>query len=154
MAPTMEECEDTLPVLDSSENTSNEILPAVKAGMECDIKNLYQGKEDNRGRFTWTDKYPENLEKAAEDEVTARYAILIRYKKCFSDSRKSLEIDSIVVQSPLLKKVLGIVLADYPGMYCWISLSPISTFRSSLYAIQLHARLSRIILTYCYRCHN
>jgi hypothetical protein len=84
-------------------------------GMECGIKDLYPGPEDKRGRFAWTDKYPEDLEKAAEDEETARYAILVRHKKCFDDSRKNLEIDSIVIQSPLLKQVLGVVLAGYPG---------------------------------------
>lgn len=88
---------------------------AAKAGMECDVKNLYQ-KEDEHGRFTWTDKYPENLDEAAENEITARYAILVRNKKSF-DSRKKLEIDSIVVQSPLLKIVLSKVLKDYPGMF-------------------------------------
>lgn len=82
-------------------------------GMECDIKNLYQ-KEDARGRTTWTDKIPDDLDEAAENEITARYAILVRNKKSF-DSRKTLEIDSIVVQSPLLKTVLSKVLKDYPG---------------------------------------
>ena len=96
----------------------------AKVGMECDIKHLYQ-KEDERGRFTWTDKYPENLDEAAENEITARYAILVRNKKSF-DSRKKLEIDSIVVQSPLLKSVLSKVLKDYPGRYPQSSL--ISTF--------------------------
>ena len=87
---------------------------AVKVGMECDLKHLYQ-KEDDKGRTTWSDKYPEDLEEAAENEKTARFAILVRNKKSF-DSRKKLEIDSIVIQSPLLKNVLAIVLKDYPGM--------------------------------------
>lgn len=86
---------------------------AVKVGMECDLKHLYQ-KEDDKGRTTWSDKYPEDLEEAAENEKTARFAILVRNKKSF-DSRKKLEIDSIVIQSPLLKNVLAIVLKDYPG---------------------------------------
>jgi hypothetical protein len=86
-----------------------------EAGMASDLKNLYQ-KEDERGRFTWTDKYPDNLDEAAENEATAKYAILVRNKKSF-DSRKKLEIDSIVVQSPLLKVVLAKVLKDYPGTY-------------------------------------
>jgi hypothetical protein len=85
----------------------------TQSGMECDIKNLYQ-KEDERGRTSWTDKYPDNLDEAAENERTAKYAILVRNKKSF-DSRKKLEIDSIVVQSPLLKVVLSKVLKDYPG---------------------------------------
>ncbi|CZR56597.1 related to TOB3 (member of AAA-ATPase family) [Phialocephala subalpina] len=86
----------------------------TKVGMECDLKNLYQ-KEDDRGRHTWTDKYPDDLDEAAENEITARYAILVRNKKSF-DSRKKLEIDSIVIQSPLLKNVLTKVLKDYPGV--------------------------------------
>jgi hypothetical protein len=97
-------------------SVSNGASKVTVNGMESDVKDLYQGAEDNRGRYTWTDKYPEDLEKAAEDEVTARYAILVRHKKCYDDSRKTLEIHSIVVQSPLIKKVLGVVLADYPGM--------------------------------------
>src|SRR5207248_9005066 len=32
------------------------------------------------------------------------------------DSRKTLEIDSLIIQSPLLKEVLGVVLKDYPGI--------------------------------------
>ena len=88
--------------------------PVLETGMDCDLKNLYQ-KEDDRGRFTWTDKYPDNLDEAAENEITARFAILVRNKKSF-DSRKKLEIDSIVIQSPLLKVVLAKVLKGYPGL--------------------------------------
>jgi len=101
---------------DQPQSVSNGVSKATLVGMESGVKDLYQGPEDNRGRFTWTDQYPEDLGKAAEDEVTARYAILVRHKKCYDDSRKTLEIHSIVVQSLLIKKVLGIVLADYPGM--------------------------------------
>jgi hypothetical protein len=96
----------------AEESNGTEDLTA-KVGMECDIKNLYQ-KEDDRGRCTWTDKYPDDLEEAAENEATARYAVLVRNKKSY-DSRKKLEIDSIVIQSPLLKNALSLVLKDYPG---------------------------------------
>lgn len=92
---------------------AEEVEEVTKVGMECDFKNLYQ-KEDDRGRHTWTEKYPEDLDEASENEITARYAFLVRNKKSF-DSRKKLEIDSIVVQSPLLKNVLTKVLKDYPG---------------------------------------
>ncbi len=95
----------------TTENGDNDGV--AKVGMQCDLKNLYQ-KEDERGRTSWTDKYPEDLDEAAENEITARYAILVRNKKSF-DSRKKLDIDSIVVQSPLLKQVLSKVLKDYPG---------------------------------------
>ena len=87
----------------------------IKPGMISDAKNLYQSKPDNGGRTTWVDKYPDDLEEAAENAETARYALLIRNTKCY-DGRKKLQIDSVVIQSPLLKKVLGTVLKDYPGV--------------------------------------
>ncbi|RDW78394.1 p-loop containing nucleoside triphosphate hydrolase-25 [Coleophoma crateriformis] len=99
---------------DETEETKDVTPAQAKQGMQCEVKNLYQ-KEDERGRCTWTEKYPDGLEEAAENEITARYAILVRNKKSF-DSRKKLEIDSVVVQSPLLKEILGKVLKDYPGV--------------------------------------
>ena len=95
--------------------TSGEISSDVKPGMISDAKNLYQSKPDNRGKTTWVDTYPDDLEEAAENAETARYALLIRNSKCY-DGRKKLQIDSIVVQSPLLKSALGTVLKDYPGI--------------------------------------
>ncbi|KAL2067513.1 hypothetical protein VTL71DRAFT_1938 [Oculimacula yallundae] len=125
MAPSLEQnsaVEEVLPPTGATKvaiNGANEnavspkdVVPTL--GMKCDLKNLYQ-KEDERGRASWTDKYPEDLDEAAENETTARYAILVRNKKSF-DPRKKLELDSIVVQSPLLKQVLTKVLKDYPGV--------------------------------------
>ena len=89
--------------------------PKVKAGMITDVKNLYEGKPDSRGRTNWVDKYPDDIEEAAENAETAKFALLVRNKKCY-DGRKTLQIDSIIVQSPLLKAVLGQVLKDYPGV--------------------------------------
>lgn len=89
--------------------------PIVKTGMIPGVKNLYQGKPDDSGKSTWVDKYPDDLEEAAENAESAQYALLIRNKKCY-DGRKKLEMDSIVVQSPLLKKALGTILIDYPGV--------------------------------------
>lgn len=103
----------TVPAKDVAGRKDN--VSATKAGMIPDVKNLYQGKPDNRGRSTWVDKYPDDLEEAAENADTARYALLIRNKKCY-DGRKNLQIDSIVIQSPLLKSALGVVLKDYPGV--------------------------------------
>ncbi|KAL8996524.1 MAG: hypothetical protein Q9169_003991 [Polycauliona sp. 2 TL-2023] len=90
-------------------------VPVSKVGMISDVKNLYEGKPDSRGRSTWVDKYPDDLEEAAENAETACFALLIRNKKSY-DGRKKLEMDSIIVQSPLLKKALGRVLVDYPGI--------------------------------------
>lgn len=96
-------------------DNDNDTSSAVKPGMITDVKNLYQSKPDNRGKTTWINKCPDDLEEAAENAESARYALLIRNSKSY-DGRKKLQIDSIVVQSPLLKQVLGSVLKDYPGI--------------------------------------
>lgn len=111
------------PQITNSNDTSQVAVPLdgkkettrISAGMIPDIKNLYEAKPDHRGRSTWVDKYPDDLEEVAENAETARYALIIRNKKCY-DGRKKLQIDSIVVQSPLLKKALRYVLKDYPGI--------------------------------------
>ncbi|KAH8652698.1 ATPase [Tricladium varicosporioides] len=81
------------------------------------IKDLYQGKEDSKGRAQWVDKYPEDAEEAAENEETAKFAFIARKRKCFS-GRKKFDIDSIVVNSPAVKKVLERVFDKYPGISC------------------------------------
>ena len=89
--------------------------PKVQKGMIGNIKNLYQSKPDDCGRTTWVDTYPDDLTAAAENAESEKYALLVRNKKCYN-GRKSLEIDSIVIQSPLLKRALGQILKGYPGI--------------------------------------
>ena len=96
-------------------NATTNGISDTKPGMITDVKNLYQSKPDEHDKTTWVDTYPDDLQEAAENAESARYALLIRNKKCY-DGRKKLEIDSIVVQSPLLKQALGSVLIDYPGI--------------------------------------
>jgi hypothetical protein len=90
-------------------------LPPV--GSINTAKHLYQGPVDSQDRWTWIDKVPEDVEEAAENEETARHALVVRNKKS-SDSRKKFEVDSIVIQSPWLKKALAEILKDYPGVFC------------------------------------
>lgn len=80
-----------------------------------ETRDLYESKPDRHGRTSWTTEYPDDLNEPPENAESAQYALLVRHKKCY-DGRKKLEIDSIVVQNQLLKKVLGIVLKDYPGI--------------------------------------
>lgn len=74
------------------------------------------GKEDDAGRFQWQTKIPEDVGKPAEDADSLRYAILVRMIKVYCDPRRTLSLHSIVIQSPLLKDLLGDVLAGYPGV--------------------------------------
>ena len=46
----------------------------TKPGMIAEEKNLYESKPDNRGRTTWVDTFPDDLENAAENAESARYA--------------------------------------------------------------------------------
>ncbi|KAF2804787.1 putative AAA family ATPase [Mytilinidion resinicola] len=87
----------------------------VPAGMKCHLRNLYEGEPDRRGRTSWTTKYPADLDEPPENAESAQYALVARNKKCY-DGRRKLRVESIVIQSPLLKKVLGVVLVGYPGI--------------------------------------
>lgn len=84
-------------------------------GSICDVHNLYQTKPDERGKQSWTEKYPDDLVDPAESSESGRYALLVRNAKCY-DGRKSLQIHSIVVQSKPLKTFLANVMRGYPGI--------------------------------------
>jgi hypothetical protein len=87
-----------------------------EVGMNCELINLYQKKnKDDPSVWHWGHGIPDDITAAAENDETAKYALLVRNKRSF-DSRKSLEIDSIIVQSPLIKQALGTVLKKYPGI--------------------------------------
>ena len=113
-APSLSAAESTTITTTTTTTTINEV-PISKPGMISEVKNLYQSKEDRRGRTTWVEEYPDDLPPPVENEVTARFALLIRNKKCF-DGRRKLTIDSIVIQSPILKEALGPVFENYPGL--------------------------------------
>lgn len=85
-------------------------------GMKLGLKELYSGKEDKKGRYQWQDTIPADLGDPAENDKTAKWALLVRNIKVYGDPRKVLAIHSIVVQSPVLKKLLSSVLKGYPGV--------------------------------------
>ena len=78
-------------------------------GMDCKIKNLYGDVG------SWSEKYPRSFRNASENDQTARFALIVRNRRS-SDSRRKVEIESIVVQSPLLKRALNHILDGYPGV--------------------------------------
>ena len=86
----------------------------IAPGMLSDCKPLYQERDKNN-RLQWVAKEPDDIVDPVEGKETAKYAFLVRKKKSY-DSRKKFDIDSIIVQSPLLKEVLGKILRDYPGI--------------------------------------
>jgi hypothetical protein len=84
-------------------------------GTLCEVRNLYQSKPDENGKTTWTTEIPANLLDPPENAESAQYALIVRKVKCY-DGRRSLQVHSVVVQSTFLKKILGVVLKNYPGI--------------------------------------
>ncbi|OAA57294.1 ATPase, AAA-type, core [Cordyceps fumosorosea ARSEF 2679] len=85
-------------------------------GMVAETKDVF-AKFDADGNRSWSDKPPSDLEEAPENETTKKYAIIVRKKKPRrASSTKPLEIDSLIIQSPLLKRALGDIMQDYPGI--------------------------------------
>ncbi|TVY85338.1 Mitochondrial Lon protease-like protein [Lachnellula suecica] len=113
------ESEESTPGEDTANTTPQLPLPDVPAGSISDIKDLFQGPEDQYGRAQWLDKYPEDAEEAAETEETAKYAFIARKTKCFT-GRKKFDVHSIIVNSPSVKRVLGDIFQDYPNLSCSI----------------------------------
>ncbi|KAL1630041.1 hypothetical protein SLS54_000901 [Diplodia seriata] len=101
---------------DKKEDKAAETLDPSKVGMSPGLKHLYSGKEDKRGRFIWENEPPKDIGKPVENAETAKWALLVRNVKVYNDPRKVLEMHSIVIQSPLLKKLLERVLKGYPGV--------------------------------------
>ncbi|RDA88566.1 hypothetical protein CP532_5881 [Ophiocordyceps camponoti-leonardi (nom. inval.)] len=84
-------------------------------GLLAESKELYAKIDQHRNR-SWTDKKPDDFEEASENEETAKYAVIVRKQKPQDADGKALVIDSLIIQSPYLKRVLADVLEDYPGI--------------------------------------
>jgi hypothetical protein len=106
------------PISDGEENSGEE---KVFVGIVAESKTLY-AKLDKDNNRSWSHSPPDGLETAAESGKTLKYAVLVRKMKPKSgDSTQSLVIDSIVIQSPYLKRVLGKVFKGYPGIVTDVS---------------------------------
>lgn len=102
---------------DEAKDGEEKEKPKVQVGSVAEAKNIYKGASDDDGNWTWVDKYPDDVEEAAENEETATYAVVVRNQKS-NDSRKKLEAHSIIVQSPQIRAALAEIMADYPGVAC------------------------------------
>lgn len=102
---------------DAAKDGEEKDKPKIIVGSVGEAKNIYKGASDDDGNWTWVDKYPDDVEEAAENEETAKFAVVVRNQKS-NDSRKKLEAHSIIIQSPQIKTALAEVFADYPGVAC------------------------------------
>ena len=109
---------------DASSNAGSEELgdesaeeaPKVDPGMRSEIRNLYEGKPKCRCCINWVDEIPKDtLAKMKASKRSREYAIVVRHKRDPDALDGELKVDSIVIQSPLLKPVLEKVFKDLPG---------------------------------------
>lgn len=84
----------------------------IPLGMRLDSKVLYrEGKGD-----AWGDWSPDDIDIDPEDTQEAkRYALIVRREKSVGQ-KPSLVLHSITVQSPLIRRALGVVFDGYRGM--------------------------------------
>ncbi|KAJ4361057.1 uncharacterized protein N0V89_001626 [Didymosphaeria variabile] len=84
------------------------------------MSNKFYGASPSMRKYAlrylkWSTQYPTRAGPPAEDAYSLQHALVARYKLS-DDPSKTLDLHSIVVQSPLLKKSLGKVLDGYPGI--------------------------------------
>lgn len=91
-------------------------LEPHEKGMTVGYKQLYSGKEDKRGRFSWQTEIPKDLGKPAEDAETEKWALIVRRFRVYNNPKKVLSLHSIKIQSPLVKEILDEILEGYPGV--------------------------------------
>lgn len=84
-------------------------------GSICKALHLYQMNPDDNGITSWTKDSVAETAEPVKDPESSQYAIIVREVKCCS-GYKRLEIDSIVVQSDHLKRVLAGVMYGYRGI--------------------------------------
>ncbi|KAF4995188.1 hypothetical protein FGRMN_5326 [Fusarium graminum] len=109
------------PKTEDDSKSDSEEEEKIMIGLLTETKDLY-AKFDKNGDRSWSDKAPDDLEEAAENEETQKYAVIVRKRKPKeADSNKPLEIDSLVIQSPYLKRVLSKVFQDYPSIITDVS---------------------------------
>jgi hypothetical protein len=112
----MEKYKNTKSKVLEDDNLDAKVIPR---GMKAGSLNLYQGPPACSCCINWVEEFPDNLKESIEAaEGTQQYALLLRNRKSHKDgSAQPLELDSIVVHSPIIKKVLGEkVFKNYGGV--------------------------------------
>ncbi|KAL7626543.1 hypothetical protein AAE478_003315 [Parahypoxylon ruwenzoriense] len=102
---------------DASSSTDEEEAPDNEtSGQLCEVKALYEGESKCSCCINWVEELPKDIKPSAEEESESRrHALLIRLRRNHSDG-KQMALHSIVVQSPLLKSILGEVFEEYSGI--------------------------------------
>ena len=96
--------------------TTQEDLDEESIGLSDSVKKLYEGPPRCPCCINWVEDYPDNVKECFENTAEAKeHALLVRVKKNHAGQNPT-TIDSIVIQSPLLKTALQRILDKYPGL--------------------------------------
>ncbi|PHH89221.1 hypothetical protein CDD83_6474 [Cordyceps sp. RAO-2017] len=88
----------------------------LSEGSECAIQTLYEGPPKCKCCKNWVEEYPDDLRMDVEEQPeTKKKALVVRMCKNH-DKGKPLALDSVVVQSLCLKKILCEVFEGYKGV--------------------------------------
>lgn len=114
-APLLEEVLQGLAIKDLESSTKEpESASSKTLGSKCQTKILYEGRPKCDCCVNWVEQYPQEVRESVEETSDAKkYALICRVKKAHENSKTPLELDSLVIQNPHLKQILGEVLAGY-----------------------------------------
>ncbi|KAI1320518.1 P-loop containing nucleoside triphosphate hydrolase protein [Xylariaceae sp. FL0255] len=122
-APSFAEALDALGPADELKFDPETVEPIRPTGQvltseepEPAIQTLYEGPPRCSCCINWVEEYPDNLKKDVESlPGTKKKALVARLKRRHSQG-SPLELHSIVIQSPSLKKTLGKLFENYKGI--------------------------------------
>lgn len=99
------------------EKKEEEKKKSLPRGMKADVKLLW-AKTDAQCKCctTWVEENPDEGKNVEESDECLQHAIVVRKKKKHEGNRRPLKVDSIVVHSPLIKRVLQKVFTGYPDL--------------------------------------
>jgi hypothetical protein len=103
---------------DSRSRTDAQKGSKITQGMKAEVMTLFEGPPKCDCCTNWVEEYPDDIgEKIEAAEGTTQYAVLARKRKSHNkENPDPLELDSIVIRSPLIKRVLEGVFGGYPGV--------------------------------------
>lgn len=106
---------DVMAVLDSADGMQRST--PLPIGMKPASILLFQGPPKCPCCINWVTEQPDDIEEIPEvtDEIK-QHAVLVRRKARHRSSPQSVEVDSIVVNSPLIRAALEEIFIDRPGI--------------------------------------
>ncbi|KAF7547195.1 hypothetical protein G7Z17_g7889 [Cylindrodendrum hubeiense] len=93
-----------------------QLIEVAENGSECDVQTLYEGKPECPCCKNWVEEYPGDLKTSIEQaNENKKKALIVRMAKNHGDGNP-LVLHSVVIQSQIIKDLLGEVFHGYNGI--------------------------------------